>query len=571
MTQHKILPPDFALHTWEDIQPFYDEIIGRRISNVEDLKTLIKDIDSLDGFLEEDYAWRYIRQSCNTLDDWVKESYKEFVEKVQPGWQKNNDEVNRMIVWSQFVDQLGRPYDILIRGMKRAIELYREENISLFQEEDRLAQQYNEVTSKMTIEYGGKEITVVEAGKLLKEKNRDLRKSVWEQIITRRSQDYEHINNILDKLIEVRNNIARNCWFESFVEYKHYAKNRFDYTSKDVLQMHQSIKDIIVPLCKCIHEQRCTILGHELKPYDYSVSLVDKTKEECYTDTEDLISKLSTSMNQTHPWFGEFMQTLYKLNQLDLDVRKGKGPGGYNYPLALHDTSFIFMNITNNTHGLFAMLHEGWHALHHYHTYGIIPSSLRHPSSEVCETASMAQELLSMDKIENFFSNKKDYQIALAEKLGDDILTFPRISQIDLFQRWIYDNPGHTHEERSQYWIELNKQYGEWMFDCRFPEYTQDLGCTWQKTPHIFDYAFYYIEYAMASLAAIALRKQYLENPQQWVQNYINILKVGNTERMPDIFAAGGIKFDFSAEYIRELLSFIRIKFEGYNKQLGIV
>lgn len=53
------------------------------------------------------------------------------------------------------------------------------------------------------------------------------------------------------------------------------------------------------------------------------------------------------------------MQTLYKLNQLDLDVRKGKGPGGYNYPLALHDTSFIFMNITNNTHGLFAMLHEG--------------------------------------------------------------------------------------------------------------------------------------------------------------------------------------------------------------------
>lgn len=69
MTQHKILPPDFALHTWEDIQPFYDEIIGRRISNVEDLKTLIKDIDSLDGFLEEDYAWRYIRQSCNTLDD----------------------------------------------------------------------------------------------------------------------------------------------------------------------------------------------------------------------------------------------------------------------------------------------------------------------------------------------------------------------------------------------------------------------------------------------------------------------------------------------------------------------
>jgi oligoendopeptidase F len=74
---------------------------------------------------------------------------------------------------------------------------------------------------------------------------------------------------------------------------------------------------------------------------------------------------------------------------------------------------------------------------------------------------------------------------------------------------------------------------------------------------HIFDYPFYYIEYAIASLAAIAIRRNYLDNQITWIENYINLLKAGNTKTMPEIFADGWVRFDFTSTYIKELMSFL--------------
>ncbi len=243
------------------------------------------------------------------------------------------------------------------------------------------------------------------------------------------------------------------------------------------------------------------------------------------------------------------------LNQLDLDTRKGKRPGGYNYPLAMSDTSFIFMNASTDSYGLFTMLHECGHALHHFYTQGIEPSYQRHPGSEVCEIASMAQELLSIDKLDNFFANKSDYNIAVLEKLEDDLLIFPWISKVDLFQQRLYTNIGHTHEQRHQKRIQLTQEYPvdtrTGTYDSWTEEYMNYLEINWQKQIHIFDYPFYYIEYGIASLAAIAMWKNYLTDKEQGIKNYINLLKTGDTKTMPEIFQEGGIKFDFSSQYIQ--------------------
>lgn len=100
-------------------------------------------------------------------------------------------------------------------------------------------------------------------------------------------------------------------------------------------------------------------------------------------------------------------------------------------------------------------------------------------------------------------------------------------------------------------------------------EYEQALMCRWQNQIHIFEYPLYYIEYAIAGLAAIAMRKRYLENPEQWVQHYINLLRAGNTKTMPEIFEAGWLKFDFSKEYIQELMDFMQSKLQEYYGKVG--
>ena len=62
----------------------------------------------------------------------------------------------------------------------------------------------------------------------------------------------------------------------------------------------------------------------------------------------------------------------------------------------------------------------------------------------------------------------------------------------------------------------------------------------------------------MAQLGAIAIWKQYRENPKQTVQNFINALKLGYTVPIGDIYKAAGINFDFSKENIYELGQFVK-------------
>ena len=80
----------------------------------------------------------------------------------------------------------------------------------------------------------------------------------------------------------------------------------------------------------------------------------------------------------------------------------------------------------------------------------------------------------------------------------------------------------------------------------------------WHKQLHIFEVPFYYIEYGMAQLGAIAIWKRYRENPQEAIQDYVKALELGYTKPIHEIYAKAGIAFDFSKEYVAELGAFVK-------------
>ena len=75
---------------------------------------------------------------------------------------------------------------------------------------------------------------------------------------------------------------------------------------------------------------------------------------------------------------------------------------------------------------------------------------------------------------------------------------------------------------------------------------------------------FYYIEYAMAQLGAIAIWKNYKENPDVAIENYESALKLGYTKPIPDIYKAAGISFDFTNTYVKELMAFVKEELSNY-------
>src|SRR5690606_13935330 len=84
----------------------------------------------------------------------------------------------------------------------------------------------------------------------------------------------------------------------------------------------------------------------------------------------------------------------------------------------------------------------------------------------------------------------------------------------------------------------------------------------WQKQLHLYEVPFYYIEYAIAQLGAIAVWKNYKQDPEKGLKGYIDALKLGYTKTIPEVYQAAGIDFNFNREYIRELIQFVKVEID---------
>jgi oligoendopeptidase F len=251
------------------------------------------------------------------------------------------------------------------------------------------------------------------------------------------------------------------------------------------------------------------------------------------------------------------------MDRLDLESRKGKAPGGYNYPMAETSVPFIFMNAASSTRDVETMVHEGGHAVHSFLSKDLELAAFKNCPSEVAELASMSMELLSYEGQDEFYPNKEDFKRAKEEHLEGIIKILPWIAIIDKFQHWIYTNPTHTAAERKKYWIELSDEFGTGMVDWTGFEHYRTIS--WQKQLHLFEVPFYYIEYGIAQLGALAVWRNFLNNKEKTLAQYKAALSLGYSKTIGEIYQTAGIEFNFSTAYIHELMKFVKEELSKNN------
>jgi oligoendopeptidase F len=169
-------------------------------------------------------------------------------------------------------------------------------------------------------------------------------------------------------------------------------------------------------------------------------------------------------------------------------------------------------------------------------------------------------ELMSMEHWDSFFKTKDELNRAKRQQLESVMDTLPWIAAVDKFQHWIYLNPEHTVAERYDMWRNIMKNFASKVIDYKGLE--NNLDRRWQVQLHLYEVPFYYIEYGFAQLGAIAVWRNYKKDPKKAVENYKNALSLGYTKSIPQIYEAAGIKFDFSPEYIKELMGFVKEEYE---------
>lgn len=550
---------------WENLEPFYKELLDRPINSVEELEKWLRDKSELEAALEEDFAWRYIRMTCDTTSEELLQKFQYFATEIEPKIAPFSNELNKKLVASEYVDKLdSEKYFVFLRAVKKALELFREENIPVQTEIQVEQQKYQSTTGAMSVHIDDKEFTLEQASVFLKGTDRAKRQEVWEKITNRRLQDKDKLNELFDHLRKLRHTVATNTGFENFRDYMFQALGRFDYTPQDCYAFHAAIETEIVPILRAQAEKRREALGlSTLKPWDMDVDISGKPALKPFQNGEDLIEKSIQCFSNINRYLGERLEIMKDNGLFDVESRKGKAPGGYNYPLAETGAPFIFMNSANTFRDLTTMVHEGGHAVHTFLTADLELNDFKHCPSEVAELASMSMELISMDNWNVYFDNEEDLKRAKRDQLVDVLKTLPWVAVVDQFQHWIYTNPDHTDADRTTAWIEIFEPFGANFAD--WSEHREALANLWQKQLHIFEVPFYYIEYGMAQLGAIAVWKNYKENPEKGLQQYLNALKLGYTKTIKEIYETAGIKFDFSAAYVKELAEFVKAELDKLN------
>jgi oligoendopeptidase F len=555
----KFLPENFVVTDWLSLKPYFDDLINRLINHAADLQRWLADRSELESVISEDLGWRYIRMTCYTDNPDYSKRYQDFIENIQPQIAPVSDILNKKLAACPYLRELENEpgFKILIRNLKKDIEIFREENIPLFTQINIETQKYTQVAGAMTVEWQGKEITLQQAAVLLLSTNREEREAIYRKITTRRLQDKTVLDDLYSTLIGLRHKVAINAGFPNFRDYMFKSYGRFDYTPQDCFRFHEAIASEVVPILNELQRERKSQMKLEaLRPWDKAVDPEGREPLKAFENGKDLTEKSIECFRRLDPFLGQCLAIMNNMGHLDLESRKGKAPGGYNYPLAEIGVPFIFMNATSTLRDMTTIMHEGGHAVHNFLTRDLTLNDFKSPPMEVAELASMSMELISMDAWDIFFPKEEDLRRAKREQLEDIIETLPWVATIDKFQHWVYENAAHSQEERKKKWNSLFAEFSDSVTDWNGLEEGRDYA--WQKQLHLYEVPFYYIEYGMAQLGAVALWRNYRRNKQTGLQGYLNALKMGNLATIPEIYRAANIRFDFSVAYIRELMTFVK-------------
>jgi len=143
------IPEGFEIK-WESLEPLYTELRDREINSVQELEKWLHDRSELEAALEENFAWRYIRMTCDTTNEELLKNFQYFATEIEPKIAPYSNELNKKLVASEWVDKLnGEKYFIYLRGVKKSLELFREENIPIQTEIQVEQQKYQSITGAM--------------------------------------------------------------------------------------------------------------------------------------------------------------------------------------------------------------------------------------------------------------------------------------------------------------------------------------------------------------------------------------------------------------------------------------
>ena len=213
-TPHQWLPENLELKTWEQIEPWYQQLMDQPIDTAEDLERWLVAAGELNAAVGEEGVERHIAMTCQTDDPEREAAYLAFVRDIEPKLKPIQNAIR-----SRYLDSPHRPelprdrYFVFDRALENRRSLFREANIPRETQLAELEQQYQKTIGAMTVTFRGQERTLAQMAPFLEETDRSVRQEAWELAAARRLQDRETLDDLFDQMKQLRIEIAHEAGF----------------------------------------------------------------------------------------------------------------------------------------------------------------------------------------------------------------------------------------------------------------------------------------------------------------------------------------------------------------------
>jgi oligoendopeptidase F len=536
---------------WKSVEPFYQKLLEEDLTS-ERVPSWLEEWSELEKIVYEAHTAAQRAKHESTADEDAEKNYLAFIEKVVPPASRFSQQLTQKLL---VVDYQPLPeHEQMLKRFRNAAELFREENIAVAQTIETLLSQYEKFNGALMVELDGEKLTIPQTGAKLQEPDRALRERAWRGVMSAQGSVSRELDKLFLELVRRRDELAKNAGLDNYRSYAWKNFNRFDYTPEDCLEFITSIEHEVTPVLAKMWEKRQRQLGVEdVRPWDLSADPDSRSPLKPFTTVTELEDGLERIFTNLDPVLGEQFASLRE-GWLDLEGRPNKLSGiGYCMDFPVSKMPFIYHNVNGTNTDVWVMLHEVGHA---FQVFAFDNNLIwnRWPSTEFCEVASQAMELLTLPylaKDKGGFYNAEDAARARENQLLRVLGIFPSTAQQAAFQHWLYmqDPSMLTLEQIDEYWLTLGPRfypYVNWRG-------LDDVRCKgWQFLA--VHHPFYDLDYAIAYLGAIQIWQNSLKDKKKALEQYRYALSLGASRPLPELFEAAGAKFSFDRKTVRDLV-----------------
>ncbi len=534
----------------------FEELIGSfsKADSAEKQCKIMDEVINLRNHIDTMITLVSIRHSINTADDFYDKE-NDYCDEISPLLYGFTTDFYEALVTSKFRKELEDKYGkFLFDQAECSLKTFNEEVIPQLQEENKLSSKYDKLIASAKIPFDGEERTLSQMVPYTQSKDRNIRKDAAKKVAEFFSAHKNDFDDIYDKLVKVRTEIAHKLGFKNYVELAYARLRRLDYNAQDVSGYRKQVLENIVPLHSELRERQAKRLGiDKLKFYDEPIKF-NSGNADPHGDPEWILNHGKTMYRELSKETDEFFTFMTENNLLDLLSKKGKNSGGYCTYIPDYKSPFIFANFNGTAHDVDVLTHEAGHAFQVYESRGYEVPEYLWPSYEACEIHSMSMEFLTWPWMGLYFENDEDKYKFI--HLSEALLFIPYGVTVDEFQHWVYENPEATPEERRNKWLETEKKYLPTRDYGEIDELKE--GIFWFRQGHIFGTPFYYIDYTLAQVCAFQFWIKSRENREKAWEEYLNLCRLGGSKPFFELMKAANLKNPFNEGTIASVIPKIR-------------